>query len=83
MKNKLFEHFPVPMEQADLPHFEINGSGQFLADGCQGVLHYDESKVILHCESEVVEICGCGLSLNRLGDSEAEVKGRICSVKFQ
>ena len=72
----------VPIEQANAPHFELNGTAQFLADGCLGILHYDESKVCLNCGSEIVEICGSGLSLNHLGDDEAEVKGHIGMVKF-
>ena len=82
MKRKIFKNFNVPVEEADLAHFEINGSGQFLADGCSGVLHYDECLVRLKCASEIVEICGSGLSLNHLGGDEAEVRGKIDTLKF-
>ena len=82
MKEKWSRAFKVPLEQADMPHFELNGSGQFLADGCAGILHYDENKVCLNCGKETVEICGNDLQLHHLGESEAEVKGDICMVKF-
>ena len=82
MKGKLFENFNMPVEEADMPHFEINGSKQFLADGCVGILHYDECCVRLSCSSEIVEICGCSLSLNHLGGDEAEVRGKIDTLRF-
>ncbi|MBE6818366.1 MAG: hypothetical protein E7517_04315 [Ruminococcaceae bacterium] len=82
-KNKWLGALTVPIEQADLPHFELNGSKQFLADGCRGILHFDESKVCLNCGSEVVEVEGCSLSLHHMGEDEAEVTGSIRSVKFK
>lgn len=82
MKRKIFESFNVPVEEADMPHFEINGSAQFLADGCVGILHYDECCVRLNCASEIVEICGSSLTLNHLGGDEAEVRGKIDTLKF-
>ena len=78
----LVNAFKIPIEQLDTPHFELNGTAQFLADGCLGILHYDENKVCLNCGSEIVEIEGSNLSLNHLGDNEAEVKGHIQTVKF-
>lgn len=81
-QNQKKHYFAVPLEQADLPHFELNGARQLLVDGCLGILHYDEAKVCLNCGKEVVEISGSNLSLNHLGDSEAEVKGDISSLKF-
>ena len=82
-KNKWFGAWKAPIEQADLPHFELNGSKQFLADGCCGILHYDEKKVCLNCAREVVEVEGSGLSLHHLGENEAEVTGSICVVRFK
>ena len=82
MKHSLWQNLHVPMEQADLPHFEMNGTGQFLADGCIGILHYDEGKVCLNCGKVIVELSGSALTLNHLGESEAEVKGQIAGVKF-
>ena len=81
-KKGLWDALKVPLEESGMSHFELNGSHQFLADGCLGILHYDEKKVCLNCGSEVVEINGFALSLNHLGENEAEVTGNICSVKF-
>ena len=80
--SKLMGAFKVPQEFADLPHYEMNGAYQFLADGCIGILHYDENKVCLNCAKQVVEICGSSLTLHHMGGSEAEVKGEIRMVKF-
>ena len=81
-KEKRFSDIPLPMSSVDYPHFEINGAFQLLADGCIGILHYEESKVSLNCEKLVIEIEGEGLTLNRLGNNEAEVRGKIGSVKL-
>lgn len=81
-KKKLFSSFSVPLEEADMPHFEINGTCRLLADGCVGILHYDESKIALNCEKLVLEIQGEQLSLSFLGDSEAQVTGQIKTVKL-
>lgn len=81
-QSKMLSAFKMPLEQADEPHFELNGSRQFLADGCVGVLHYDETKVCLNCGKEIVEIGGCALTFQHLGNAEAEIKGNIHSVKF-
>lgn len=81
-KSRIIKNFSVPLEEADLPHFELNGSAQLIADGCVGILHYDECRVCLNCGREVIEVEGEKLTLNHLGESEAEVKGKICSVKF-
>lgn len=81
-KEKLISALKVPPEQGNLPHFELNGASQFLADGCLGILHYDETKVSLNCGSLIAEICGKELTVHHLGESEAEVRGSICSVKL-
>lgn len=79
---KILNAFNLPEDQTDLPHFEINGSSQLLADGCQGVLHYDCNTVRLNCGKEVIEVCGNSLSLNHLGGDEAEVRGKIDAFRF-
>ena len=82
-KEGLMHRFHMPLEQADYPHFEMNGASQLLADGCLGIVHYDACKVCLNCDTIILEIEGEELSLNSLGNDEAEVRGKISSVKFQ
>ena len=81
-KEKIFHCFDFPAERGVQPHFEVNGNSQFLADGCPGVLHYDENRVALNCGKIVVEIEGEALMLNYLSEKEAEVRGTLHSVKF-
>lgn len=82
-KGKLAQHFEAPVfEAGDMPHFEINGSAEILADGCLGILHYDENSVRLNCGREIVEISGTGLTLHHLGEEEAMVRGKITAFRF-
>ena len=81
-KTKLLGAFALPSEATAGPHIELNGSAQLIADGCLGILHFDEEKISLNCGKLVVEIEGEQLTMRHLSESEAEVKGCIRRVKL-
>ena len=82
-KSKLFESFSYTPDRTDFPHFEINGTFQLLADGCRGILYFDENRLSLNCGEIVLEIEGENLTVNYLNENTAEVKGKISSVKLK
>ena len=60
----------------------ITGNRCAVVDGCDGVLDYDEEKVILRTGRLTVRISGRRLRLTRLTESSAIIEGIIDRMEY-
>lgn len=60
----------------------ITGNRSAVVDGCDGVVDYDEEKVILRTGRLTVRINGRKLRLTKLTQSSAMVEGVISSLEY-
>lgn len=60
----------------------VTGNRSAVVDGCDGIMDYDEEKVILRTGRLTVRINGRGLRLTRLTQSSAVVEGVISSLEY-
>ncbi|WP_158590883.1 YabP/YqfC family sporulation protein [Acutalibacter sp. 1XD8-33] len=60
----------------------VTGNRSAIVDGCDGVLDYDEEKVILRTGRLTVRISGRRLRLTRLTESSAIIEGIIDRMEY-
>lgn len=60
----------------------ITGNRGAVVDGCDGVMDYDEEKVVLRTGRLTVRISGKCLRLTRLTESSAVIQGIISAVEY-
>lgn len=60
----------------------ITGNRCAVVDGCDGVMDYDEERVILRTGRLTVRISGRGLRLTSLTENSAVIQGTIGAVEY-
>lgn len=61
---------------------ELTGNRTAVVDGCDGIVDYDEEKVILRTGRLTVRFSGRGLRLKRLTENSAVIEGFLTGVEF-
>lgn len=61
---------------------ELTGNRSAVVDGCDGIVDYDEEKVIVRTGRLTVRFLGRGLRLKRLTENSAVIEGFISSVEY-
>ncbi len=61
---------------------QITGNRSAVVDGCDGIVDYDDEKVILRAGRLTVRFSGRGLRLKRLTENSAVVEGFISTVEY-
>lgn len=64
------------------PVVELYGNRRAVVDGCDGIVDYDQEKVVLRAGRLTLEIQGEGLRLTRLTENSAVIQGRIHQVSY-
>lgn len=60
----------------------ITGNRCAVVDGCDGVMDYDEEKVVVRTGRLTVRINGSGLRLTSLTENSAVVQGLISGIEY-
>lgn len=60
----------------------ITGNRSAVIDGCDGIVDYDEEKVILRTGRLTVRIKGRNLRLTRLTEDSAVIQGSISGLEY-
>ncbi len=61
---------------------ELTGNRTAVVDGCDGIVDYDEERVILRTGRLTVRFLGRGLRLKRLTENSAVIEGLISTVEY-
>lgn len=61
---------------------QLTGNRSAVVDGCDGIVDYDDEKVILRTGRLTVRFLGRGLKLKRLTENSAVIEGFIGSVEY-
>lgn len=61
---------------------QLTGNRFAVVDGCDGIVDYDDEKVILRAGRLTVRFSGRGLRLKRLTENSAVVEGFISTVEY-
>lgn len=61
---------------------ELTGNRMAVVDGCDGIVDYDEERVILRTGRLTVRFLGRGLRLKRLTENSAVIEGLISTVEY-
>lgn len=64
------------------PMVELSGNRRVVVDGCDGIVDYDEEKVILRAGRLTLRFEGQGLRLMRLTENSAVIEGRIHQLLY-
>ncbi len=60
----------------------VTGNRNAVVDGCDGIVDYDDEKVILRTGRLTVRISGRDLRLRRLTESSAVIDGLITALEY-
>ncbi len=60
----------------------VTGNHNAVVDGCDGIVDYDDEKVILRTGRLTVRISGRDLRLRRLTESSAVIDGLITALEY-
>lgn len=61
---------------------ELTGNRSAVIDGCDGIVDYDDEKVIVRTGRLTVRLLGRGLRLKRLTENSAVIEGFITAVEY-
>ncbi len=61
---------------------QLTGNRTAVVDGCDGIVDYDDEKVILRTGRLTVRFSGRGLRLKRLTENSAVIEGFISTVEY-
>lgn len=61
----------------------LTGNRRVVVDGCDGIVDYDEEKVIVRTGRLTVRFEGRSLRLKRLTENSAVIEGFIIRVEYQ
>ncbi len=64
------------------PFIQLTGNRSAVVDGCDGIVDYDNEKVILRAGRLTVRFSGRELRLKRLTESAAVIEGFISAVEY-
>ena len=65
---------------SNIPVFTVRGYHEMEADGCDGILEYDERRVMLSVSGRRVTVVGESLTLSDFRDGTLFVRGNIHAV---
>lgn len=60
----------------------VTGNRSAVVDGCDGIVDYDQEKVILRAGRLTVQLNGRDLRLQRLTENSAVIEGIISSLEY-
>lgn len=60
----------------------VTGNRSAVVDGCDGIVDYDQEKVILRTGRLTVQFSGRDLRLRRLTENSAVIEGVISSLEY-
>lgn len=61
---------------------QITGNRTAVVDGCDGIVDYDDEKVILRSGRLTVRLSGRALRLKRLTEDSAVIEGFLTAVEY-
>lgn len=61
---------------------QLTGNRTAVVDGCDGIVDYDDEKVILRAGRLTVRFLGRNLKLKRLTENSAVIEGFISAVEY-
>ena len=64
------------------PVVELYGNRQAVVDGCDGIVDYDQDRVVLRAGRLTLEIRGEEMRLTRLTESSAVIRPRTRQVEY-
>ncbi len=64
------------------PLITLTGNRSAVVDGCDGIIDYDDEKILLRAGRFTVRFCGRDLSLRRLTENSAVIEGFISQVEY-
>lgn len=65
-----------------LPHIELLGNRELMADGCGGIKEISDGFIILRSGKTDVKITGQGLTIKTVMSGMTSVSGKIESIEF-
>ena len=65
------------------PRIELKGNRTAIIEGCDGIIDYDDEKVIMNMNRLIARINGKKLCLKLLTENSAVVEGFISSVTYE
>jgi sporulation protein YqfC len=63
-------------------HIEISGNREVIVDGCQGVIEYGDTAIVLNTGRLNLRVCGCDLTIVSMLNSQTVIRGRITGVDY-
>lgn len=60
----------------------LTGNRLAVVDGCDGIIDYDDEKILLRAGRLTVRFSGRGLALRRLTENSAVIEGFISQVEY-
>ena len=83
LRTRMAEMFDLPADLvAGLAHLELLGDRQFLLEGHDGILAYNEQQIDVSVGGAVLRVRGEGLELRSMTDRELRIRGRIDAVEY-
>lgn len=67
---------------SNLCQMELSGNREAVVDGCQGILEYDENRIVLQTDKMNLRFTGRGLQVRVLTHTSAIVEGFITGIEF-
>ncbi len=64
------------------PLITLTGNRSAVVDGCDGIIDYDDEKILLKAGRLTVRFCGRGLALRRLTENSAVIEGFLSQVEY-
>lgn len=65
------------------PRIELHGNRVAVIDGCDGIVDYDDNKVVVNMNRLIAELTGKKLKLKLLTENSAVVEGFIFGVHYE
>lgn len=63
-------------------HMELNGSREFIAEGCMGVLACNDDQIKLNMGKQTLLLTGSNLTISGMYGQTVCINGRINSIEF-
>lgn len=64
------------------PLVTLTGNRSAVVDGCDGIIDFDDRKILLRAGRFTLRFCGRGLALCRLTENSAVIEGSIFQVEY-
>lgn len=63
-------------------HLEIIGESELYLENHKGIEEYSDTEVLLHGGDRIIKICGTGLQICAMNDTELRLSGHLDSIAF-